>query len=185
MNAKNKQNDNASSNNSEKRIGSWLKQAFGFQSFIVMIVGLTIMIAAIKYNEGYNWAWETLLKKNWKFIQANRSASIEERYTAKLGFTYVFLNHIKKNTPQDVILLFPSRKQLLEESQYDIDRNITGKNWVLHFLYPRQIVYADDENNPLREQANYVVIVNGHGYELLDYEPNEHPSFGLVPTKNK
>ena len=165
----------------ENKRKNWFKQAIGFRSILMMLAGLIILTANLKNNDGYKWAWETLLKGNWKIIQTNRSASITKRYAMKMGYTAQLLEHIKTNTPENAILLFPTKAQLQEKSQYNIDPNITVRNWVLHYLYPRRVIYANEDYAPLRQQVNYVVIVNGHGYESLDIEPDQRPPFAVIP----
>ena len=178
---KNKHNSKASL--PENKWKAWLKQATGFRSILLMLAGLIILLTTVKNNAGYNWAWETLLKGNWKTVRANCSAGIAERYAMKMGFTAQLLEYFKENTPENAVLLFPTKAQLREKSQHNIDPNITGRNWVLHYLYPRRVIYADEDYAPLRQQVNYVVIVNGHGYESLDVEFDQYPSFAVIPLK--
>ncbi len=168
---------------SEKSLHSWFKQVFGFRSILMLSAGLIILTTTIKNNAGYNWAWNNLLTGNWKIIRANRSATIADRYAMKMGFTAQFLEHIKQNTPENAVILFPAKAQLQEKNQYNIDPNIAGRNWVLHYLYPRQVIYADEDYTPLLQRVNYIAIVNGYGYEFLNVEPEKRPPFALFPKQ--
>ena len=92
-----------------------------------------------------------------------------------MGFTYTYYNFVKNNTPADAIILFPTQAQMLEKV---IDR--VSKAEITYFLYPRQVVFADETNNPLFEQVTHIAIVNGYGYEYVDYEIENKEDFAIL-----
>ncbi|MDR1602629.1 MAG: hypothetical protein LBS42_09415 [Tannerella sp.] len=152
----------------------------------VAIAGCFLLYTVISMDEGYRWVWNSLLKGNWAFIQEHRKASLEERNQMKMGFNYAYLNHIKKNTPEDAIILFPLQKHVTEQSgDMKLGDDITSKSWVTHFVYPRRALYKDEEaTNPLYSQVTHVAVIAGHGYEDLDYEVPAKPAFAVFPKKH-
>jgi hypothetical protein len=164
---------------------NWLSKAFGIRSIVVTIVVGLLLYKGISMDKGYQWVWESLLKGNWEHIQVHRKASIEERNQMKLGFDYAYLNYIKKNTPEDAIIMFPLRTHITEQSgKQKLSSSINSKSWVTHFLYPRTALYKDEKDtNPLYDKVTHIAIVAGHGYEDLDYEVKEKDAFTVLPKK--
>ncbi|MDR2562657.1 MAG: hypothetical protein LBC98_01795 [Prevotellaceae bacterium] len=162
---------------------SWWKQAFGIRSIAVGVAGAILLYAGISMNEGYKWVWTNLLKGNWQFIRAYSNANIEMRYTMKIGFDYHYLNYIKKNTPDDAIILFPPREQILESvGNQKLSNYVSIKKWVTHFLYPRRVLYQNEKDtNPLYNQVTHVAITAGHGYEYLEYTVDKQAAFAVFP----
>ncbi|MDR2120941.1 MAG: hypothetical protein LBP64_08750 [Tannerella sp.] len=172
--------------NRQAPANDWWSKAFGIRSMGVAIAGCLLLYIALPMNEGYNWAWNGLLKGNWNFIRANRNASLEERNQMKMGFDFSYLNHIRKNTPEDAVILFPLREHITEQSgNMKLGYDITNKSWVTHFVYPRLALYKDEKDtNPLYNQVTHVAIIAGHGYEDLEYEVADKPAFALFPKKH-
>jgi hypothetical protein len=164
---------------------NWWSRAFGVRSIVVAIVGGLFLYKGISMDNGYRWVWENLLKGNWKYIQVHRRASIEKRNQMKLGFDYDYLNYIKKNTPEDAIILFPSKTHITEQSgKQKLSHNINSKSWVTHFIYPRTALYKDEkETNPLYDKVTHIAIIAGHGYEDLEYTVKEIQAFIVLPKK--
>lgn len=160
-------------------------RALGIRSIAVAIVGGFLLYKGISMNTGYQWVWENLLKANWTYIQAHSKASLEERYQSKLGFDYAYLSYIKKNTPEDAIILFPLRAHITEQnSNQKLSAYITNKSWVTHFVYPRTVLYKDEKDtNPLYGKVTHVAIAAGHGYEDLEYEVQAKHAFTVIPKK--
>lgn len=164
---------------------SWLGKCLGIRSMAVAIGGCFLLYTGISKDEGYQWVWNSLLKGNWAFIQEHREASLEERNQMKLGFNYAYLDYIKKNTPEDAIILFPLQKHVTEQiDNMKLGGEITNKSWVTHFVYPRRALYKDEEfTNSLYNEVTHVAIIAGHGYEDLEYEVQEKPAFAVFPKK--
>jgi hypothetical protein len=172
-------------NNRQTPGSNWWVNTFGIRSIIVAIVGGLLFYGGISMNEGYQWMWNSLLIGNWKHIQANRQASLEERNLMKLGFNYAYMNFVKKNTPEDAVILLPLRTHLTDAAgNQQLGADMTVKTFVTHFVYPRTVLYQDEkETNPLYNEVTHVAIVAGHGYEELDYEVAEKPAFAVFPKK--
>ena len=150
--------------------------------FIKNMVGLflsVLFILILYYNfSGYKWLWDSLVIRNLEIISQYPNMSIENKWEAKCKFDYTYVNFIKKNTPEDAIILMPSYNEILpkgEKSDFlKTAGGIKNKAWATYFLYPRKLVYEDEgDSNPYYDKANYVAIVNFKGYDRLNY-PVEH-----------
>jgi hypothetical protein len=163
----------------------WLGKILGGRSILVAALGCLLLYGAISKNDGYQWVWKSLLKGNWDFIGEHRNATLDERFQMKLGFDYVFWSYIKNNTPEDAIVLFPLRKYNTEKGgDYQLSGNTNSKMWVSPFIYPRRMLYKDEqETNPLYNEVTHVAIVAGHGYDELDYPVTERTYFAVLPKK--
>jgi hypothetical protein len=164
---------------------NWWSRALGIRSIIVAIVVGLLLYEGISKNTGYQWTWESLLKGNWNYIQRHRKASLDERNQGKLGFDYMYLSFIKKNTPEDAIILFPLRTHITEQNDNKkLSGNIATKSWVTHFVYPRTVLYKDEKDtNPLYNKVTHVAIIAGHGYEDVEYEVQKKYAFTVIPKK--
>ncbi|MDR2423941.1 MAG: hypothetical protein LBD59_04355 [Prevotellaceae bacterium] len=172
-------------NRRTEQSGVWWSRAFGVRSMAVGLAGAVLLYMGLSMNEGYKWVWTGLLKSNWKVIRTHKNATIEERYAMKVGFDYSYLNYIKKNTPEDAIILFPPHEHLSKTvDNQKLSNQIGSKKWVTHFLYPRRVLYqTEKDKNPLYNQVTHVAITAGYGYEYLEYTVNEQPPFAVFPKR--
>jgi hypothetical protein len=163
----------------------WLKRAFGFRSLLVAVAGGLLLYWTITGNKGYWWVYETLLKDNMEVIWKHRTATLDERYQMKLGFDYVFWNFIKQHTPDSAVILFPRKEHNTEKVEnYQLTDKTNNKFWVTHFVYPRRVLYKDEqETNPRYNDVTHVAVVAGHGYEDLDYWVGERTYFTVLPKR--
>ena len=161
----------------------WLIYALNFRGLLVAGLIAFGIYTGVTQNSGYRWIWQGYLKGNWNFIRQHSGASQEERLQMKLGFDYTFLNFIKKNTPDDAIILFPKDEYITEKSgNMQLTPNILSKMWATHFVYPRSVVYRSEaETNPLYNEVTHIAICAGHGYEDLDYAMEERAAFAVFP----
>lgn len=62
-----------------------------------------------------------------------------------------------------------------------------GKNWSSYFVYPRKLIYHDEKDKypELYKTATHVAIINGWGYELLDYNVQSRSAFAILPLKGE
>ncbi|MDR1331295.1 MAG: hypothetical protein LBK07_04250 [Tannerella sp.] len=169
------------------RVRQWFGRAFGLRSLLVAGVVALGVYLSVTHNAGYRWTWEGYLRGNWDFIRQHPDATLEERLQMKLGFDYSFLSYIVKNTPEDAIILFPPRGVITEEAGgMRLTNNIESKMWVMHFVYPRRVVYRDEaETNSLCSEATHVAICATHGYDDLDYAVEQRAPFAVLPKKRE
>lgn len=170
-------------NKKERKFVTWLGRVFGLKSFILLLAGIIFLYVCVTQNNGYKWTWENLLKSNWEFTHKYAKATLEERYQMKLGFNFAYLNYIKQNTPEDAIILFPLKEGNTEKVEnYQLGMEVNNKFWVTHFLYPRKVVYKDEQDvNPLYKDISYVAIIAGRGYDDLDYFVRERTYYTVLP----
>ncbi len=165
--------------------GAWLRKAAGPKSLLLLLAGGLLLYAAVAGNEGYNWAWNSLLKGNWELTRKHAGASLDERLQMKLGFNYAYLNFVKQNTPEEAVILFPLKDNMFDKAgNMQLDGWANRKYWIARFLYPRRPLFKDEaESNPLYKAVTHVAIVAGHGYEDLDYEVKGKMPFTVLPKQ--
>lgn len=133
----------------------------------------------------YKWVYHTLLLDNYKVARTNKHLSVDQRRAVKLGFNYRYLMTVKQGTPENAVLWMPdSEAYFVGETPY-FDRQITSKMYRLRVLYPRKIVDASDKNSAYANRITHVAIINGRGYDMLNYTPDEKPDFAIFPMRNK
>ena len=59
---------------------------------------------------------------------------------------------------------------------------LTSKAYVTYFLYPRKPVYYKySEDSAFIQSVTHVAIVNGSGYENLNFQVKNHQKFTVLP----
>lgn len=101
---------------------------------------------------------------NLKFIVGWPSLPVEEKWKIKFPNDFSYIHFVKTNTPDSAVIVMPPNSF---QSQLSSSNGAQNKIWAEYFLYPRKLVYADENDNPLLEQANYIMIVNYWGYDYL------------------
>lgn len=144
----------------------------------LLVLLLSFIFISVLLNEvkGYNWVIKTLLMKNLEVINKYEDLTLEEKYQAKLGFNYFYLDYLKKNTPEDAIILMPDKLTVFQKSKsnrfkrqspYLIGRKIP----TTYFVYPRKLVYeSEKDSSAIYSEATHVAIINNWGYDKLNYQ---------------
>ncbi|MDR1357683.1 MAG: hypothetical protein LBJ58_08445 [Tannerellaceae bacterium] len=147
------------------------------------VVAGIFIFKCLDTQEGYKWVYHSMLKGNMELIKAHPKATLEERNKFKLGTDYEYLLFVKNATPEDAVILYPSREDFLPEGvNSPFKQDIQNKLWALRFLYPRKLVLPSEmETNRYADDITHVAIVNGRGYERLGYEADERMEFGILP----
>jgi hypothetical protein len=163
----------------------WLLRVCGFKSILLAGVLTFVVYAIFTKNDGYKWVTINYLKGNWEHIRKYPDATLDQRNEMKLGFNYVFLNHIVKNTPDTAVILFPQKEYITEKGgDMQLSNDVTVKIWATHFVYPRRVVYKDDKDiDPFYDKVTHVAICAAHGYEDLDYFVQQRTYFDVLPKK--
>ncbi|MDR1632203.1 MAG: hypothetical protein LBR97_04910 [Dysgonamonadaceae bacterium] len=144
-----------------------------------------ILFKCIEVQPGYNWAYNGLLKGNMSTIRKYPDATLEQRNEMKLGFDHTYLQFLKKETPEDAVILYPSPEDFFPEGmESPFKQDVSTKTWGLRVLYPRKIVLPSEmETNRYAKDITHVAIVNGRGYERVDYKVETPFAHGVLPVK--
>jgi hypothetical protein len=118
-----------------------------------------------------------------EFIRTYPDMTTEQRLEAKLGMSYTYLQFVKKQTPEDAVILFPGWNEFFPEGvKSPFDGNITNKIWATRFLYPRKIVFSSEQDKcRYGKNITHVAIVNGMGFEKVSYPVAEKFDHGVLP----
>jgi hypothetical protein len=177
----------SSQNKQQNSTKKYLICMLGWRSMVTGILVAVLLYNVIQKNNGYKWITQSLLKGNWELIRKHPNATLTERYQAKLGFDYSFLNYINERTPDTAIILFPSSEHITEKGgNMQLSSNITNKLWVTHFVYPRRILYKTEQGtNPLYDSVTHVAICAACGYEDLNYEITQRSYYDILPKQKE
>ncbi len=153
------------------------------KNFTLFFLSILIFNTMLK-NDGYNWAWDTLIKSNLKIIKENKTLSIQNRVISKMGDVANYMYNIKNNTNDTATILFPDKKNCIR-SKNKISGEFHNKTYVSYFLYPRTIIYAHEllEYKNIAKSIDYVAIIEGCGYEFLPYETQQKTDYTFMPIK--
>lgn len=139
--------------------------------------------------EGYRWVYNDLLVANMDMIRKLPDLTNDQKYEIKLGASYKFLRTVRENTPESAVLLYPPTDAFFpkgEKSQFT-GGEPNNKLWALRFLYPRKLILASEfDTSPYRFYVNYIVIVNGWGYDRIPPELAKElkgAPFAICPVK--
>lgn len=152
----------------------------------VVIVAILLNKLVLGLQPGYNWAYN-MLKGNLEMAQHYAHTTTDQRFEMKLGLSHVYLRYLKENTPPDAVILLPSKEAFYPEGQ---ERIFSGepynKLWATRFLYPRRVITPSElGKTPWSQKITHVAIVNGIGYEYLDYEVPQKVPHIVLPLHQK
>lgn len=148
----------------------------GEYSFLKSLLALSILavlfLALFRQIDGYNWVWEVLVKENLGFIGKYRNLDNDNKLLSKFGADYAALKYLRDHTPDNAVILIPPRHILLDSlSAYNFMRGHGGikhRNWSLYFVYPRKLVYFEEQDkSPFTAQITHVMVLNGWGKDLV------------------
>lgn len=142
-----------------------------------------IIFKCVNMQQGYNWAYNSLLKGNMEIIKQYPKLPIEKKFEMKLGMSYTYLNFLKNQTPENAVILFPTAEEFFpKDKKTPFSGEPFNKVWASRFLYPRKLVYQSElETNRYGKEITHVAIVNGLGFDKLDYVPSEKFEHGVLP----
>ncbi|MDR1644745.1 MAG: hypothetical protein LBS05_02810 [Tannerellaceae bacterium] len=149
---------------------------------LALVAGF-LLSKCLEVQQGYNWAYHSLLKGNMATIRAYPNLTIEQRNEQKLGNDYAYLQFVKNSTPEDAVILYPAREDFFPEGiESPFKQDIANKTFGLRFLYPRKLVLPSEmETNRYAKDITHVAIVNGRGLERLKYEIETPIEHGVLP----
>jgi len=156
----------------------------GLLNLLAGLIAYSLVWCCMTYIREYNWVYKTLLKGNYKFAKEHKDLTADQRRKIKLGVSFAYLDYLKKNTPEDAVILMPEKEAYYPKGQQAVfEQEIHNKLFRLRVLYPRKIVDADEGANRYVRQINRVAIVNGYGYERLNIDPTDQPPFAVIPVE--
>lgn len=147
-----------------------------------------------RVTRGYHWAIHDLALKNLENIEqvkeelhrtgadSTEQSLLEAKMAMRVG-NYSFIQYIKKNTPENAVLLLP-------EGDAEVSNNsrwnyIYDPEWMEYFIYPRLCVAIGRENEhpDLAKRVTHVVIIEGKGYDKLKYfvPEGQRPTEAVFP----
>jgi len=130
--------------------------------------------------QGYYWLYHIMLKGNFETIEKYPNLTIPQRYEAKWGGEIAYINRIKQSTPDSAVIIIPPRK-LLTQAGF---KSAVELPWLTYFVYPRKVVYEDDkDSSKIYNQANYILAVNGWGFDKVNYHIDRPEAFMILPLK--
>ncbi len=157
------------------------KQGLSFLKIVSNVgaaaVSAIIIMLLFQSVEGYDWLLNTMLANNLKTIEQYPDLTIPQKYEAKWGGEIGYTFKIKDATPENAIVLLPPKKIFL-------DAGLKGSVDLPHmtyFLYPRKVVYADDSASALIARANYIVCINGWGFDKFSTPVSNPQPFMVLP----
>jgi hypothetical protein len=161
----------------------------GYLTWLIKNVGVALVAGfllseCLDVQQGYNWAYYSLMKGNMVTIRKYPNLTIEQRNEQKLGNDYAYLQFVKNSKPEDAVILYPSREDFFPEGvESPFKQDISNKTWGLRFLYPRKLVLPSEmETNRYAKDITHVAIVNGRGLERLNYEVETPVEYGVLPV---
>jgi len=136
---------------------------------ISLVVGCIILNYYSKRNE-IEWL-KDMLKSNYEIIKKYPNATVDERLGIKLGFNYAYLKYVRDNTPEDAVILFPTRDIILKQPTQFTEADLS-QQWIYSFIYPRKVLI---EGTGATDKVTHIAIMNGWGYDKLPYQvENKH-----------
>lgn len=149
----------------------------------LMVCALFFLLVLYCYKKipGYTWVHDGLLRGNMQVIKQYGQLSLDQKYEMKLGYTYAYLRYIKQQTPEDAIILMPSDADIYFSKGSRFTGEPNNKLWSSRFLYPRKLVYVDEQASAYMSQITHVAIINGWGYDKLPYKVSEQVANTIFP----
>ncbi|MBC8616761.1 hypothetical protein H8788_03345 [Parabacteroides faecis] len=144
---------------------------------------LLFLVKVVETRQGYGWVYKGLLKANMKTIKAHPNLTTDQRFEIKLGFSYSYLEFIRKNTPDNAVILYPGRESFFPENKKTpFNGDVCNKVWVTRFLFPRKIILQEElSTSPYKDEISHVAIVNGFGFDKVNYKVNQSFEYGILP----
>ncbi len=124
------------------------------------------------------------------FIKKHPDLSYEQKMQIKHKFKFTFCNFINKHTDENAIILIPSIEAIKNAKELDNKKStsasLANKIYASYFIYPRIFIYPEEKGkNPLWDKITHVAIINGHGYEYLNYKVKKKAKYQLLPIKHQ
>lgn len=160
--------------------------AWWMKNLLIAAVVYMLCPSLIKSNAGYEWLIEGYAKSNLEALQQLQGFNNDQKLEAKLGYDYAFIEMIRKSTPENAVVFYPSREDFTDKAfntGIGFSGNLCDKLSAVRFLYPRKIVIKQElDKTSWSKKLTHVAIVNGHWRELLPYKVPASALITVLPT---
>lgn len=158
--------------------GKWVLRNASF-----LILALLLVTYTFSKQPAYHWVYFDLLKSNMEIIKKYPKLTFDEKMLMKLGASYKYLLFLKRETPENAIILYPSPQDFREKDS-PFTQNIDNKIYATRFLYPRKLILESElKSSKYADKITHVAIVNGKGIDKLPYLVNPKVQHGVLPVK--
>lgn len=155
--------------------------------FIKNILFLFIAVLMVKFTfsgqPAYHWVLNGLLKGNMEMIQKYPKLTYDQKMQYKLGASYEYLLFLKRATPENAVILYPSSTAFQKKGS-PFTQNIDNKIYATRFLYPRKLILESEmKAGKYADKITHIAIVNGEGRDKLPYSVDPKMEHGVLPVK--
>ena len=158
----------------------WMK------NLLIAAVVYMLCPSLVKSNMGYEWLIDGYAKSNLEAVKQIEGFTNDQKLEAKLGYDYAFIEMIRRTTPENAVVFYPSREDFTDKAAstgISFSGNLCDKLSAVRFLYPRKIVIKQELNKTSwSKKITHVAIVNGHWRELLPYKVSDAALITVLPT---
>jgi hypothetical protein len=155
-----------------------------FKNIIVGVFACFMVQYLIGSYKSYDWAYNDLMKGNYKTLRKYSHLSLDQKWEAKLGFDFTYWKYLRDNTPEDAVILYPTYDLFSPEGKKSNFKNAASKMQATRFLHPRKLVYHNEiEASRYGKIITHVAIVNGWGYEYLEYPVASKAEITVLPVR--
>lgn len=169
------------------------KTRFGFSWWMknLLIAAAVYMLcpSLVKSNAGYQWAIEGYCKSNLQGIndmKAQGLTSPDQILESRLGYDYAFIEMIRKSTPENAIVFYPSREDFTATAKLSgvpFSGNLCDKLAAVRFLYPRHVVVKEElGHTSWSRRLTHVAILGNRWRQLLPYKLPQSVMISVLPT---
>lgn len=163
---------------------------YGFSWWVknLLIAAALYMLcpSLVRMNLGYQWLIDGYAKGNLEAIGQISEFNNDQRLETKLGYDYAFIEMIRKSTPENAVVFYPSREDFTAAGTgtgISFSGNLCDKLTAVRFLYPRRIVVKQElGKTSWSRKLTHVAIVNGRWRELLPYKTDPSNIITVLPT---
>lgn len=151
---------------------------------IIALILIVVLYIGKTNNVGYAFMWDTLVKQNYAMVKENSHIPYLDRNEQRHGVSYKYLADIKKQTPEDALILMPADSSLNKvDPKYGFNE-LKNRTKATFFLYPRKPLYRTDTfDRAMLPKATYVAIFSGDGYADVPNPPADRNPFTVIKIK--
>jgi hypothetical protein len=167
-----------------------VQKHFNWKRQLVVAIGaLAFVFMLYLLIPGYRWAVEEIGFKNLNLVNKIEDKrqrenlpplNVHEKRAFKME-GYYYLQLLNTSTPQNAVILLPPQS-VTQGTRHEF---LHSSEWVAYFIYPRLCVGYDERlrNPELFSRITHVAIVNGWGYEFLQYPVEKKEEEAVLPIK--